>query len=71
MLKETLAVCIAGGGLTAAHYATPMLLKYSATAARVCAVEERPSRMVNFKGVCPPLFAVVRSKGAMRRFMGG
>ena len=49
-------------GLAAAHSVAPMLLKYSATAARVCALEEEPL-LVHFIGVCPMLFAAVRSKG--------
>jgi hypothetical protein len=41
-----------------------MLLKYSATAARVCAGPAKGwSSLANFKGVHPLLFAVVRSKG--------
>ena len=54
-------------GLAAAHSVAPMLLKYSATAARVCAGIKGWSSMVFFKGVCPLLFAVVRSKRACAR----
>ncbi len=46
-----------------------MLLKYSATAARVCAVRTKEDAsntgptIALFKGVSPKLYAVVRSKG--------
>ena len=68
------AVCIAGGGgwkaaLAAAYSVAPMLLKYSTTAGRVRAkfLLKRSSSMAHFKGVCPWLFAVVRSKRACAR----
>ncbi len=55
--------------LAAAHSVTPMLLKYSTTAGRVCLERwlKGVSSMAHFKGICPFLFAVVRSKRACAR----